>query len=175
MDFKVAAIGDSITFGYPFTRKDSWVYWAQERLKIPFINRGMPGETTGEMRSRLEKEVLVSNPTHVIILGGTNDAFHNLPHEITKNNIHHMVISSLNANAIPLLGLPIPVNEEPAESWLRELRDWLKVYSKDHDLEILDFYSSVVDSQGLIRDAYHCDGVHPSLEGYKVMAKVVNL
>lgn len=175
MDFKVAAIGDSITFGYPFTRKDSWVYWAQERLKVPFINRGMPGETTGEMRARFQKEVINSKPTHVIILGGTNDAFHNLPHEITQNNLHHMVQDAIKADIIPVIGLPIPVNEEPAESWLKKLRNWLRVYCEDQNLKVLDFYQVVVDPKGFIKEEYHCDGVHPSLEGYKVMAGVVTL
>lgn len=170
----VVAIGDSITYGYPYTHQESWVYLASRRLGIPMINKGEPGETTGEMRQRFAADVLAEKPTHVIIMGGTNDAFYNLPLERVCNNIYRMCEEAHIAGIKPIIGIPVPVNEAQAEAWLKAYRTWLQDFAGRMGFQVLDFYSVLVDSgTGLLKPDCHDDGVHPNLSGYRAMAKIV--
>ncbi|HEX3031018.1 MAG TPA: GDSL-type esterase/lipase family protein [Bacillota bacterium] len=174
MSVKIVAIGDSITYGFPYSPRESWVSLAFSRLGHRAINLGENGATTGEMRARFASQVLVEKPTHVIIMGGTNDAFYNLPVELVCNNIDRMCEEARAERVMPIIGLPIPVNEAPAEAWLQTYRSWLRGYAARMNYPLLDFYTALVDPQtGWLVESCHEDGVHPSLEGYRRMAQLV--
>ena len=49
----------------------------------------------------------------------------------------------------------------------------LRKYSEDNNIQFIDYYSSMVDGQKGLMSAYGCDGVHPTKEGYKVMADIL--
>ena len=49
----------------------------------------------------------------------------------------------------------------------------LRKYSEDNNIQFIDYYSSMVDGQKGLMSAYGSDGVHPTKEGYKVMANIL--
>lgn len=169
---KVVAIGDSITYGYPYTMNDSWVRLTSDKLNLNIINQGVCGDLTRDMLYRFSQDVLSLNPTHVIIMGGTNDAYCNLTVDEISRNISKMVKQSLNQNIIPILALPIPCADLNEEKTLGRYRDWIRCFTASKKVALLDFYSQMLKNDGKIQDMALIDGVHPSLKGYDLMMKL---
>lgn len=173
-NLQVVAIGDSITYGYPYTPRESWVQLASQRLGIPIVNRGEPGEITAEMLARFYQDVVSLGPSHVIIMGGTNDALHNTPLSSFKNNLDQMTKKAKEAEVIPIIGIPIPINDPSSEEQLKTYRDWMRDLAYAQGYQILDFYATMVDKpSGFIKAGYHEDGIHPNRKGYQTMSEIV--
>lgn len=172
---KIAAIGDSITYGYPYEPALSWLNLTTERLNIDYINRGVNGDTTDGMLNRFDRDVLRYKPSHVIMMGGTNDARFGVRVDQFINNIRDMVGMAVQKSIIPILGLPIPYNDLAEEKLLGQYREEIWQYAVDNNIEVIDFHKTMVDDSGVnIKERLHCgDGVHPSKAGYEVMADVI--
>lgn len=168
---KVVAIGDSITFGYPYTNSDSWVRLTSDKLNLEIINQGVCGDLTRDMLDRFALDVLCLDPTHVIIMGGTNDAYCHLTVDEISRNIDQMVRKCFLRNIIPIIALPLPCADEQEERILASYRDWMRCYSVRKKAALLDFYSPMLKNNGKIEDHVLIDGVHPSLKGYQLMMK----
>ena len=73
-------LGDSLTRGFYLTSDDiikfhPYILQLRKMLEstnIKLVERGIPGEMTGEMLTRIEKDLEVVKPTFVIILGNLN-------------------------------------------------------------------------------------------------------
>lgn len=174
---KLVAIGDSITYGYPYRPEDSWTTQAALRLGITIINQGVCGETTGDMVNRFHQDVLPYHPSHVIIMGGTNDVFLGIVTREIMNNTMIMVQRARESCIIPLVGVPIPVNYYEDEQALQQYRCWLKQYAAAENIALIDFNQAMTAGEGGgLRLGLHVDGVHPNEAGYKQMADTaVNL
>ena len=170
---KIVAIGDSITYGYPYEPAVSWLNPTAEGLNIDYSNQGINGDTTDGMLQRFERDVLRQKPSHVIIMGGTNDAYTGIAINQVMDNIHDMVELAVEKGIIPILGLPIPCKDLTQEKLLGQYRAAMGQYAKDQQIEIIDFHKAMVDDDGVtIKEGLHCDDVHPSIAGYEVMAGV---
>lgn len=51
---KIVAIGDSITYGFPYLPCMSWVHIVGEELGFSIINKGVNGNTSSQMVERFE-------------------------------------------------------------------------------------------------------------------------
>lgn len=167
--FKIAAIGDSITYGYPYTPAESWLYLAAKRLTIKYSNMGINGDTTEGMLSRFF-EVLDYKPTHVIIMGGTNDAYRGAMPQAVMSNIAAMTEVALANNIRPIIGLPIPCSDLAEEKLLAKYREAIRRYTIANHIALLDFYHTLTECNLEMQNRLYCDSVHPSVLGYKVMA-----
>lgn len=49
----------------------------------------------------------------------------------------------------------------------------MKAYADAHDILYVDYHSAMKDERDGLPEKYSKDGVHPTLEGYKVMEKLV--
>ena len=168
---KIVAIGDSITSGYPYKPYQSWIAQAAKRLGFRYVNRGVNGDTTEGMVSRFAHHVLRHSPTHVIIMGGSNDAFQGVDTAAVVANIEKMVLMALEKGIVPFVGIPIPCNESPEEEFLSRYRSGIRKMAEVREVTILDFHSIMVDETGknIIAGLYDGD-VHPNEAGYGVMA-----
>jgi len=172
-NIKVVGIGDSITYGYPYESEVSWLNLAAGRLHIDYINQGINGDTTDGMAKRFDHDVLRYTPSHVIIMGGTNDAYARLTADQVIDNIRDMVELAVQKGIIPVLGLPIPCNDFAEEILLRQYRDKMRQCAGDHHIEVIDFHKAMVDDSGVkIKAGLYCDDIHPSTAGYEIMASV---
>ncbi|SDG98623.1 SGNH/GDSL hydrolase family protein [Desulfosporosinus hippei] len=170
---KVVAIGDSITEGYPYTPQESWVTYLAQELQCEVINKGINGNLTQEMNARFEGDVLSNNPTYVIILGGTNDAYVKYPLENVTPHFSAMVKMSREHGIIPILGLPTPSLVADDEVFLRQYRGWLTDCAKINSLPLIDFYTPYSKRLEAGEEAkLFVDEVHPSLDGYRFMAEI---
>ena len=71
--YKLVAIGNSITNGFPFRRSQSFPSILRELTGYEVINKGNNGETTEQVFLRFEKDVINHKTDFVTILTTTND------------------------------------------------------------------------------------------------------
>lgn len=167
---KIVSIGDSITYGYPYLPEQSWFNMAAEKLQIAHVNHGVNGDTTTGMLRRFERAVAAENPSHVIIMGGTNDVYGADRPEAIVANIEKLIRLVQQCGAVPIIGIPIPCNDRHEEAILCLCRDGIKQLAARLHLPIIDFHAAMVDSTGMrIKDEYHIDGLHPNEAGYHLM------
>ena len=177
----IICIGDSITHGFPYGPAWSWVAVLDKTLPVEIINRGVNGNTTGNMLARFQNDVLNFNPVITVIMGGTNDAWLGAGLAKVKANLTAMVERSRKHHVLPIMGLPVPLSPggddffpglEEASEMLDQYRSWIRDYCQTHDLPLIDFYTPMLTPGSIYgRPAYFLDGVHPSQAGYLAMAE----
>lgn len=184
---KIVCIGDSLTHGYKIEDKIKWTTLLQEYLKIKVENKGIIGDTTSGMISRFGRDVLDEKPTHVIIMGGVNDLVWDIPLSILYSNLSSMIYQAYFHKIIPILGIPIPVislkakenfkynvDFEELNIKLKILRNWVIDFSKLSQCFLVNLYD-VFDCISLHdeKNKLYLDGVHPSIEGNRLIADYI--
>lgn len=164
----LVALGDSITFGFPYLPDQSWV--AEIARRMPgVVNKGRCGDTTGDMLLRFDQDVAHLHPQFVIICGGANDFLQGALLREAADNIALMLRLAAASGMVPLAALPAPCNWRQVEKHLVPLRHWLREHVPPERL--IDFYTPLKNP---VADGYApdltADGVHPSLPGYAAMA-----
>ncbi|MEO7049263.1 MAG: SGNH/GDSL hydrolase family protein [Ferruginibacter sp.] len=172
---RVVFMGNSITEGWK--RMDSSFFANKE-----FIDRGISGQTTPQMLLRFRPDVIDLKPDAVVILAGINDIAENtgpISLEATFGNIVSMA-ELAKANKIKVILCSVtPANIFP---WRREilpaekvisLNAMLEAYAKKNKLTYVNYYPAMVDDEKGLDKRYTKDGVHPNLEGYKIMDTLV--
>jgi len=168
---RVVFIGDSIT--------DSWI--KNDSLFFagrPYFDRGIGGQTTGQMLVRFREDVINLKPGVVVILAGINDiAENNGPSkledvfgnivsmaELANANKIKVVISSV----LPAFTFPWRPSINPVSKVLA-LNQMLKSYAGKHNFVYLDYFSAMADARNGLPASLSKDGVHPNIDGYKIM------
>ena len=171
---RVVFIGDAITEPWDLAH-----YFPGK----PYVNRGIPGQTTPQMLVRFLPDVIALHPAAVVILGGINDIAGNTgpeTAEMIEDNFRAMC-QLAGANGIKvILGLILPVSDYTAHKQTEKhphadiikLNTWLRSYAADIHAEVADYYSVVVDSKGMLKEGYSEDGAHASDRSYSMMAPV---
>ena len=175
---RVVFMGNSITEGWSYFNKDFFI-------NNPFVNRGIGGQTTPQMLIRFKPDVVNLNPKSVVIMAGINDIAGNtgpITIENTAENIISMAeIAKANGikvficSTLPAIDFPWSPGLKPAPKVLK-LNKILKKYCKDNNIKYVDYFSSMVDEKGGLKVPEYTsadDLVHPNLEGYKVMEKII--
>lgn len=170
---KIVCLGDSLTYGFPYGPEASWVAYVAQSCPLELVNAGVNGDTIEEMASRYCRDVRHYHPDFVIILGGTNDVYCS---EISRDqSIYHLeniVNSALKDGFQPVIGITIPVADDPAaNAKLEEIVFEERRLAEEFHLQLLDFSASFYDAQGKLRKQLYLDGVHPNRAGYKVMGE----
>lgn len=177
-------LGDSITYGYPYGPASSWVSLSQPHVCIELVNKGHNGDTLGDMLARFQRDVVALKPTDVLVLGGTNDAWNSIPLETVQEKVEAMVRLA-NTHRIRFhLGLPIPVNihslDDPfleqtikTAPYLDSYRRWMSLYAAENKINLIDFYSPMLGSDGTANPDYFSDSGHPNHKGYQIMATIM--
>jgi lysophospholipase L1-like esterase len=172
---RVVFLGNSIFEGWLSLRPE---FFAGK----PYYDRGISGQTTPQMLLRFYDDVVALNPTVLVLKAGINDiAQNNGPYDPnhTFNNIKSIVLLA-KANKIKVvLCSVLPANDfrwrpglDPADKVIA-LNENLKAFAKSSGTLYLDLYSSVVDDKKGMKKEYSEDGVHPNVDGYKVMELLV--
>ncbi len=170
---RIVAIGDSITYGFPYLPQLSWVNLAGQTLGVTILNKGINGDTTAGMLARFNSDVLNYAPSHVIIMGGTNDAFAGVEAEEVSHNMAGMVNKASLNGIVPVVGIPVPCIYPQDESILALYRTDMRQYAAEGSLPVIDFYAYFLEhGSGRIKAELYADIVHPNEEGYRAMSTV---
>jgi lysophospholipase L1-like esterase len=169
---RVVFFGDSITDGWG---RSVGVFFPGK----PYVNRGISGQTTPQMLIRFQQDVVRLHPAAVVILAGTNDIAGNTgptTNQMIEDNFTSMTdiarqsgIKVVFASILPAYAYPWKPEIKPVER-IRELNAWLKDFCAKHKCVYLDYYSAMADEKGAMLPGLASDGVHPTAQGYTVMA-----
>lgn len=169
---RVVFLGDSITDGWKLDE-----YFPGK----PYINRGISGQTTPQMLIRMRPDVIALKPKVVVLLAGTNDIAGNtgpMTLEMIENN-YASIADLAKINGIKMVFasvLPIhdygrnKVSERRSPEQILKLNEWLKNYCKANGHIYLDYFSTMIDENGMLKTELANDGLHPNADGYKLMA-----
>ncbi|RGP14073.1 SGNH/GDSL hydrolase family protein [Parabacteroides gordonii] len=172
---RVVFMGNSITDGWWNT--DS-LFFKNNR----YIGRGIGGQTTAQMLVRFRADVIDLQPKAVVILAGTNDIAQNngyiAPENILGNIISMAELAKANNIDVVLCSI-LPANEygwrkglEPADKIIA-LNKMIKEYADRHNLTYVDYHSALKDARNGLPEKYSKDGVHPTMDGYKIMERLI--
>ena len=174
---RVVFFGDSIT--------DFW------RLNEYFpdrdyINRGIAGQTTGQMVQRVKQDVIDLHPEAVVILAGTNDLARAVPVAAIEDNLEIIAELAAAKKIKVVFGSLTPVSDYHKEqdpsfersklrpaAFIVNLNEWLQKHSMQTGYGFVDYYAAAVDSTGQMKEDLADDGLHPNAKGYRVMAPLV--
>lgn len=172
---RVVFMGNSIT---EFWRASDSAFF----ISHGYYGRGISGQTTPQMLVRFREDVINLQPAVVVILAGINDIAQNTGPEKMENifgNIRSMVELAHAAHIKVVISSVLPANHfpwrpsiDPTEKVI-QLNKMLKDYADQHHVVYLDYYSAMVDDKKGLPKNLSFDGVHPTLEGYKVMEPMV--
>ena len=168
-------MGNSIT--------DNWAKFHPEFFKNnDFIGRGISGQVTSQMLCRFQSDVIELRPKIVVIMAGTNDIAQNngyIAHEHILQNIQSMCELAKQNKIRPVLCSCLPAaafkwrpEMKPAED-IKRLNEMIKAYAKANKITYIDYHSALVDERGGLPQKYAKDGVHPNLEAYAIMEKIL--
>jgi alpha-L-fucosidase len=166
-------IGDSITWQWT---RDGFhpVYFTSHG----YVNKGISGNTTVQMLSRFQEDVVSLDPYCVVIEGGTNDIAQRSD-EAVLSYLKRMVEQALAAGIPVVLGSVPPSNSFPKlpdfrpEDRIISLNALIKAYAAEKKIPYADYYSVLVDGQKGLKAEYQKDSIHPNAAGYIAMEGVI--
>jgi len=178
-----ATFGDSITHGggaISYSPAD-WEYSFQTYLSFPTVNLGKSGDTSENMVARFESDVLPYSPKYLIILGGTNSLRGGVPASQVITDLAAIRDKCL-ANSIRPIFLTLPpinpaainrtFNEETAPNWREEFNAVNRFVRQQR--YYIDLEPYFVNANRELADHHAIDGLHPDIEGKKLMAQIIN-
>jgi len=172
---RVVFLGNSIFEGWLRLRPE---FFAGK----PYYDRGISGQTTPQMLLRFYEDVLALQPEILVLKAGINDIAQNsgpYNQQQTLNNIKAIAqLARFNKIKVILCSV-LPANEfrwrpglEPADKVIA-LNKAIREFAEQEGYYFLDLYAAVVDDKKGMKAAYADDGVHPTVEGYKVLEPLV--
>ena len=168
---RVVFMGNSIT--------DAWINVDSAFFHgRPYYDRGISGQTSGQMLVRFREDVINLKPAVVVILAGTNDiAENNGPSKLEDvfGNIVSMTqlaqasgIKVVLSSVLPAYDYPWHTGMNPVPK-IAALNAMIKSYCDKNNVVYLNYYDAMVDARKGLPTNLSKDGVHPTLAGYKVI------
>ena len=190
----IVCFGDSLTAGFQSPTADNplgietpYGRFLQE-LTGPAVRvsvSGICGELTGEMAMRFRSAVLVHQPTHVVILGGTNDLGWNaLPADIMRNLLKmYELAAAAGIKPVPVTVPSIRVGDdlrsEDGRRWFAQhldrrcqLNGLILRYAESKRFAAFDLFAATAEPETRQLEAeYSNDGLHLTTAGYRLIAE----
>lgn len=172
----ILIFGDSLTAGYGLDDvNDAYPAVIQTiidslLLDYTVINSGLSGETTASGKNRINW--VLNQKIDVFILElGSNDGLRGIPLKETRNNLQAIIDAVLEKNAetkIILAGMQLPPNM--GEDYITDFKTIFPELAAKNELYLIPF---LLKDVGGIPELNQSDGIHPTVEGQKILAKNV--
>lgn len=172
----ILCFGDSITAGYGLDdSNDAYPALLQQKidslgLNYTVINSGVSGETTAGGRSRIDWVIKQKVDLFLLELGA-NDGLRGVALTETRANLQaiiDVVKEKSPQTTIILAGMELPPNM--GQDYTTEFRQLFADLAKKNDLEFIPF---ILKDVGGIASLNQSDGIHPNVEGHKILANTV--
>ena len=168
--------GNSLTAGYGLDDvNDAFPAIIQTKidslsLDYTVINSGLSGETTAGGKSRINWVLNQKIDVFVLELGA-NDGLRGIPLKETSKNLQAIIDAVLKKNPktkIILAGMQLPPNM--GQDYIREFKTIFPELAEKNELHLIPF---LLKDVGGIPALNQADGIHPTVEGQKILAKNV--
>ena len=189
----VVALGDSISAGSPLwdpsrvareqigaaaDPRSQYGYWAERRLGgVSFRNCGSFGERTDQIASRLER--CAEGADALIVQGGINDIAQMRRVKSAAGNLLEMVRRGREMGLRVALVEVLPWNNgyPLADVRIRRLNRLIREIGREERVPVFPWYEALEDPAlpGRMKPEWTIDGDHPSIEGYRRLADLVEL
>ena len=172
----ILCFGDSITAGYGLDdSNDAYPAALQSKidslgLDYTVVNSGLSGETTAGGRSRLSW--IMNQPIDIFLLElGGNDGLRGIPLSETRSNLQ-AIIDMLHEKSpdtkVIIAGMELPPNM--GQDYTTAFRNIYSELAEQNDLAFIPF---ILKDVGGIIELNQNDGIHPTVEGHKIVANTV--
>jgi len=170
---RIVAFGDSLTAGLGVAQEEAYPARLQRRLderglRYRVINAGVSGDTTAGGLRRVDW-VLKSRPEFVILELGGNDGLRGLNLQQTKANLAEIIQRCQAASVkVILAGMKLPPNY--GADYIKGFEAIYPALAKQYRLTLIPFFLDGVAGSTSLNQA---DGIHPTSEGYRIIADKV--
>jgi acyl-CoA thioesterase-1 len=170
---RIVAFGDSLTAGLGVAAEDAYPARLQRRLDeeglhYRIINAGVSGDTTAGGLRRVDW-VLKSRPQLVILELGANDGLRGLKLDETKANLERIIQRCQEASVMVVLaGMKLPPNY--GTDYTKRFEAIYPELAKQYRLTLMPFFLDGVAGSTSLNQT---DGIHPTGEGYRLIAEKV--
>lgn len=185
---RIVGIGDSTTAGTPGFMspleappdgrgdpESQYSYWMMKsHPDWDVLNRGVNGQTSGQMLARFEGDVVAARPDVVVVLGGVNDIYGGCTAASVERNLGSMY-GIAERSRILVVGatiLPYDTAGKREQEAIRDVNAWIE-FSCGGGRLFCDTNAAVRDASDTSRLASSPDGLHPDVRGYRKMGEAI--
>lgn len=162
----VLAFGDSVTYGTGARRGEDYPTRLARRSDWEVVNAGIPGDTAGAARSRIETLLKETDPALVIVELGGNDFLRRRSEKEVKEDLRAILQAVRTSGAIPVLvGVPELSIFRASIGRLSDFPIYGELAEEEGVLLLDSVFSGVLSDVSL-----RADRIHPNAEGYRVLA-----
>lgn len=167
--------GDSLTAGYGLSPEEAFPTLTGEQLtkngkNVKIVNAGLSGETSAGGLSRIDW--VLRQPIDVFVLElGANDGLRGLPVDQTKKNLQAIIdkVKAKNPSVkVVVVGMMVPPNM--GSTYATQFNTVFPEIAKKNKATLMPFLLDGVAGDEKLNQA---DGIHPNIEGHKIVAKNV--
>lgn len=169
---RVVFLGDEIT--------ENWTNFFPGK---PYFNRGIAGQTSGQMLLRFRQDVIGLKPKVVVIQTGSNDFGGNAgpatQGTIAENIMSMVELARVHGIRVVLASLtPVcdcagrKLTDRRTPGKLIGMNGWLRDYAKEAGAVYVNYYGALVEGRAFKRE-WTVDGLVPNEAGYARMAPLV--
>lgn len=160
----IITLGDSLANGYGVSEDDSFAIKTALGLQKRAIKRGIDGEVSSGLLSRIDSELSSQNLAAIIISIGGNDFLRKIPKSTTERNIREIVRKAkAKTTCVVLLGVPDGIFGGLAGG-------------------VSSIYTDIAKSEGILLEksampqilkqhSLKIDEIHPNSEGHAIIAE----
>lgn len=171
----IVFFGNSLSAAYGIDPQQGFVALIQKKidslgLGYKVVNAGLSGETTSGGKERLGWILEQQVDVFVLELGG-NDGLRGIDPELSYQNLQNMIdqVKTKYPNAkIVLAGMEAPPNM--GAEFTQAFRKMYPKLAKENDVSLIPF---ILQDVGGIEELNQPDGIHPNVEGNKIVAETV--
>jgi lysophospholipase L1-like esterase len=184
----IVALGDSTTAGTPGFMspleappdgagnvESQFAHWlANAHADWRVLNRGVNGERSDQIRARFARDVAGARADVVVIIAGVNDVYQGRRAESVERELEGLYEAARAARIAVVAGAIVPYNTAgPDENArMRRINAWIHRYATSHADAVIfcDTRAAVAAPGEPDRLVSSPDGLHPSPDGYRLMA-----
>src|SRR4051812_38357589 len=167
--------GDSLTAGYGLSPEEAFPALVEKELKkssnkVKVTNAGLSGETSAGGLSRIDW--ILRQPVDIFVLElGANDGLRGLPLDQTRKNLQQIIdkVRSKYPNVkFVLAGMMVPPNL--GKEYTDQFKNIYPDLAKQNKATLIPFLLEGVGGDEKLNQP---DGIHPNVEGHKIVARNV--
>ncbi len=172
-DGTIIALGNSLTAGLGVAEEEAYPALLEEKLQQhgynwQVINGGISGETSSGALSRINW-IIAQQPDVVILETGANDGMRGIPAAVIRENIGRSV-QLLKAAGIEVILAGMQMLQNLGPDYTRQFRAVYPAVAKEQGIILVPFF---LDQVGGVPSLNQPDTIHPTPEGYRIVAQTV--